>query len=229
MEKRLTIKEWEECDRPREKFAEKGSDGLTNTELLAILIGSGTKKQNAIEVARALLRQADGSLKALWQIPHKELMEENGIGYSKAITLCAVGELVKRTNAERAKEKTKIMNAADAADYMEETLKDLPHEECWVVFLNRGNKVIAKEKVTSGGLSSTVLDAKLIAKSAMSRLASGVILFHNHPGGDPHPSKADIHQTRKLKGALEGCDVKLMDHIIFSPDSYFSFANVGGI
>lgn len=229
MEKRLTIKQWEECDRPREKFAEKGSEGLTNTELLAIIIGSGTKNHNALEVSRALLNQVEGSLKSLWQIPYEELMKENGIGYSKAITLCAIGELVRRTNGEAAKEKQRVMNAADAVAVMGETLKNLSHEECWVLFLNRGNKVIAKEKITSGGVSSTILDAKLIAKSAMARLASGVILFHNHPGGDERPSKTDIYHTRKLKEALEGCDIKLMDHIIITPDSYYSFANVGGL
>ncbi len=227
MEKKLTIKQWEKSERPREKFIEKGAEGLTNTELIAIIIGSGRKNRNAIDIARELLGCCGNSLRSLWQKSYEDHMWEHGIGETKAISLAAIGELIKRTNSETPDRKERIFSATQAVEIMEPLLKDLKHEECWILHLNSGNKVLAKEKITSGGVNSTILDAKLIVKSAMSKLACAIILFHNHPGGDASPSTADMTQTKKLHEALRSCDIKLLDHIIITPDSYYSFANMG--
>lgn len=230
MEKRLTIKEWEESDRPREKFIEKGSDALTNTELLAIAIGSGTKNKNALEIARELLEESGNSLKTLWQSSYEEYMWEHaGIGEAKATLLAAIGELIKRTNCEIDIEHKGIFSAGEAVEIMGPFLKDLKREECWVLFLNSGNKIVGKERITSGGINSTIIDSKLIVKRAMAHLSSGIILFHNHPSGDPTPSKRDILNTGKLQKALSSCDIKLLDHIIIASTSYYSFANVGSL
>ena len=227
--KRLSIKEWSEEERPREKFMVNGGTYLSNTELLAIIIGSGSTKNNAIEIARTILRRYNNSLREIFKAPYEEFKLMDGIGVSKAVTLSAVGELVKRTMIERPIERDQIVSSKIAAEIMQPLLKDLTHEECWVLYLNMGNKILAKQRISSGGINSTVLDVKMIIKSAMVKLSSNIILYHNHPSGIPKPGNKDIEQTRKLQQALKNCDITLLDHIIIAGDQYFSFADNGTI
>lgn len=225
MNKKLTIKEWEKSDRPREKFIEKGGTALTNSELIAVLIGSGTKQKNAIEIGRELLNESGNSLRNLFSKSYDELIKCEGIGFSKGVHLAVVGEIIKRTQSEVKESAPQIYSPQNAVDIMAPLLKDLSHEECWALYLNRGNRVISKELITSGGISSTVMDVRIIIKKGLSKLASGIILFHNHPSGNPTPGKNDITQTKRLKEALKNCDIELIDHIIIAGDGYFSFAN----
>ena len=227
MREKLTITNWEAEERPREKFLSKGAASLSNAELLAILIRTGNRSDNAIELSRKILFKAGNSLCNLKKFTFEDYSSFNGMGLGKALPIMAAFELATRMELEKTPEKAPIYSSKDAADTMIPLLKDLPHEECWVMYLNTANRLIAKERVTSGGTNSTVVDIKMILKSAMNKLASSIILVHNHPSGSRHPGEHDKAQTKRLLTAAGSCDIELMDHIIIAGNNYFSFLDEG--
>lgn len=230
MKKNLTaIRNWEESQRPREKFLQRGPQALSTEELIAIIIGSGTKEKNAIELSREILQAADNNLGHLARFTFEEFSKFDGIGSCKAVSLMTVFELSRRYQIQQAPPLPQIYSSATAVQNISPLLKDLSHEECWIMYLNRSNRLIAKEKLSSGGLSSTVLDVKMVLKKAMGKLASSIILVHNHPSGNRTPGKDDIAQTRRLSDAAKLCDISLLDHIIIAGNSYFSFADDGSL
>ena len=213
-------------DRPREKMLEKGPGALSNAELLAIMIRTGTGKMNVVDVARTLLASAEGRLNALADMPMERLCSVNGIGRSKAVAVAAAFELGRRCMIELAvPDKVAVSSPKVVFRMMLPLLRGLDHEECWVIFLNRANYVLGKEKMSVGGLESTVVDVKAILRRALERKATGVILVHNHPSGSAMPGQADIRQTAILKKALQTCEVQLIDHVVVAEDSWYSFAD----
>lgn len=219
-----SIKTWEEEARPREKLMQQGAAALTNVELLAILIQSGTREKTAVDLARDLSATCDGRLDALSQQDLRRLTVLPGIGPAKATIIQACFELARRLAAEIPEEDLTIRTAETVARMMAPYLQRIQHEECWVLYLNRGSKLIGKERVSQGGLSSTVVDIKIIVKKAVDRLASGLIIIHNHPSGNPLPGEQDRVQTEALKKALAVFDICLVDHVIVSRKKYYSFS-----
>ena len=213
-------------DRPREKMVEKGPAALSNAELLAIMIRTGTGKMNVVEVARALLHSAEGRLNAIADMSLDKLCSVSGIGPGKAVTIAAAFELGRRSAAELIiAERISVSSPKVVFRMMLPLLRGLDHEECWVIFLNRANYVLGKERMSVGGLESTVVDVKSILRRALEKKASGVILVHNHPSGSAMPGQADIRQTGLLRKALQTCEIQLLDHVIVAEDSWYSFAD----
>lgn len=213
-------------DRPREKMLEKGPGALSNAELLAIMIRTGTGKMNVVDVARTLLSSAEGRLNAIADMPMERLCSVSGIGRSKAVTIAAAFELGRRCSMELVvPDKVAVSSPKVVFRMMLPFLRGLDHEECWVMFLNRANYVLGKERMSVGGLESTVVDVKAILRRALERKASGVILVHNHPSGSAMPGQADIRQTAVLKKALQTCEIQLVDHVVVAEDSWYSFAD----
>jgi DNA repair protein RadC len=223
----LTIKGWSPDDRPREKMTLKGTSALSDAELLAILIGTGTAKLSAVEVSKKALQQAGNNLNELARFTAKDLMKVKGIGVAKAITIMAAMELGRRRKDAEADEKPKIGSSKEAYEQLAGSMMDLPHEEFWVLLLNRAHRVIKKKRISEGGVSGTVADPKIIFKMALEELASGVIVAHNHPSGNLSASQSDIDLTRKLKEAGKFLEIQLLDHIIICGQKYFSFADEG--
>ena len=223
--KNLSIKQWAAEDRPREKLVLKGSGTLTDAELLAILISSGNQEETAVDVAKRILNTVNNNLHELGKLSLKDLQLNKGIGEAKAITIIAALELGRRRKLSDSVNKPQIQSAEDIFNEMLPILTDLPHEEFWVIFLNRSNKIIEKTKISQGGIAGTVIDIKIILKFALDKLASSIIICHNHPSGNKSPSNTDIEITRKLKNAAELIDIKLLDHIIIADKNYFSFAD----
>lgn len=213
-------------ERPIEKLLTLGPHGLSNAELIAILLKSGTEKHNAMDTARLLLDKSDGILSILSGFSVEKMTEIPGVGKKKAATISAAFELGRRFISEKSiAGKTAVTGPEVVYKMMLPLLKGLSHEECWLLFLNRANYVIGKEKLTSGGLSSTTIDNRMVIIRAMEKKASGLILIHNHPSGNPRPGAADLQQTEKLKNALSPVEISLMDHIIVCDESYFSFSD----
>ncbi|MGE0092183.1 MAG: JAB domain-containing protein [Bacteroidia bacterium] len=227
MKQRLSIKEWSKDERPREKLMEKGSENLSDSELLAIIISSGTKEESALDISRKLLEKCDNNLRELSRSTLAQLKTTRGLGPSKAISLLAVFEICKRIMITSGKEMPGIRSSEYAANVISPLLRDLSHEECWVLYLNRANKLISKERLSIGGISSTVVDVKIIVRNALEKLASSIILVHNHPSGNPSPGDNDKMQTKILKEAASLFDITLLDHLIIAGDGYFSFADDG--
>ncbi|MBX2897750.1 MAG: DNA repair protein RadC [Cyclobacteriaceae bacterium] len=225
--KPLNIREWSPEDRPREKLLLKGTSALSEAELVAILIGSGTTKTSAVELAKKVLLLGKNNLNELARLSVKDLMKIKGIGEAKAITIVAALELGRRRKAQDVEEKPKISSSKDAFELIQGDLMDLPHEEFWVLLLNRMHQVIKKKRISEGGVSGTVADPKIIYKLALEDLATGVIVAHNHPSGNLKPSQSDIDLTRKLKEAGKFLEVQLLDHLIIANRNYFSFADEG--
>ena len=225
--KTLKIKHWSPEDRPREKFLMKGPGALTDAELIAVLIGSGTGNFNALEISRKLVQQVDNNLAQLARLSLKDLMKVKGIGEAKSIAIAAALELGKRRKDEDIQEKPKIGSSKDAFQLLESDMMDLPHEEFWVLALNRAHKVIKKKKISEGGVSGTVVDPRIIFKMAIEELASGLIVAHNHPSGNLTASQSDIDLTRKLREAGKFLEVPLLDHLIICGKNYLSFADEG--
>lgn len=224
----LSIKEWALEDRPREKLLYKGLSSLSDAELLAILIGSGSAKESAVELSKKILRDCKNNLNALGKKTINDLKANyHGIGDAKAISIVASLELGRRRKLQEGEERSKITGSHDVYDLMEPLLGDLPHEEFWVLMLNRSNKVIGKNKVSQGGISGTVIDVRLILKSAIDHLASSIILCHNHPSGNKQPSEADNKITNKMSEAGRIMDIPVLDHIIVTDNAYFSYADEG--
>jgi DNA repair protein RadC len=220
-----SIKTWNEEERPREKLMLHGAGALTDTELLAILLGSGTRRQTAVDLARDLLAPGGGRLDALSRMDARQLTKTDGIGLAKATAVLATFELARRLAAELPEDELTIRTSETVARMMGPHLRDLPHEECWALYLNRGRKLIGKEKISIGGMGSTIMDIKIIVKKAVDRLASGLILVHNHPSGNPHPGEQDRKQTEALKQAAAVFDIELVDHVIIGKKKYFSFSD----
>jgi len=211
---------------PREKMIEKGASALSNAELLAILLRTGTGKMNVVEVARALLRSAGGKLNNIMSMPVETMCGTEGIGLSKAVTVAAAFELGRRCAVEPIIEKKdSITKPKDVYELMQPSMKGLDHEECWGLFLNRANYVISRECLSKGGIDSTVQDIKAIVRKALEKKAASVIIVHNHPSGNPFPGSSDIRETGRLKKGLETCGIDLTDHVIIAEDSFYSFAD----
>lgn len=225
--KKLSIKEWSVEDRPREKLLAKGISALGDAEILAILIGSGTKKETAVEVAKRILYSCNNNLAELGKQSIKDLCKVRGIGDARAITIIAALELGRRRSMVEPLERKRITASRDIIEIFQPLLADLPHEEFWIVLLNRSNKIIDKHRVSQGGMSGTVTDIRIIMKLALDGLASGIIAIHNHPSGNKFPSDADKSITDKLKTASATFDIQLLDHVIVTSGQCFSFTDEG--
>lgn len=205
---------------------ERGAVALSNAELLAILLRTGTGKKNVIEVAQTVLSRVDGELDALAGMSVDVLCETEGIGTSKAVTLVAAFELARRWFSEGGVTKRrKISSPEEVFRMMYPLLRDLESEECWVIYLNNANVCLGKERLSVGGTESTVLDSKVVLRKACEKKASGIILVHNHPSGNAYPSPADIARTRAIKNALKACEMSLIDHVVIGSSNYYSFAD----
>ncbi|MEZ4721229.1 MAG: DNA repair protein RadC [Flavobacteriales bacterium] len=224
---KLSIKAWAEDDRPREKMIQKGRDVLTNAELIGILIGSGTREESAIDIAKRILASVENDLNKLGELSLKDLMKFKGIGEARAINIASALELGRRRKSAESSEVKKITSSKDSFDVLYPYLADLNHEQFYALLLNRNNKVIEVVRISQGGVSGTVADTKLIFKAAIDRLASSIIVAHNHPSGNLKPSRADETLTSKLKQAGELVEVTVLDHLIIAGKSYFSFADEG--
>lgn len=223
----LRIKSWAPEDRPREKLLLKGTQALSDAELIAILIGTGTSTMSAVEVSRKILQHVNHHLHDLARLSIKDLIKIKGIGEAKAVTIVAALELGRRRKLTDAGDKPKISSSRDAFDHIVGDLIDLPHEEFWVLLLNRANRVMRKKRVSEGGVSGTVADPRIIFKMALEELASGIIVAHNHPSGNLTASQSDIDLTKKLKEAGKFLEIRLLDHLIICGQKYFSFADEG--
>lgn len=221
----VSVKNWAVEDRPREKLMMKGASALSDSELLAILIGSGTKEQSAVEVCKHILISADNDLNKLARYTVSDLTKTKGIGPAKAITIIAALELGRRRKNTGEKEIKKISSSRDAYQALYPCLSDLNHEEIWVLLLNRSNKIEKTMRISEGGISSTVLDVRKILREALNLRASGIILAHNHPTNNCLPSEQDLRITAKLKDAAKLMDINLLDHLILCGDRYYSFAD----
>ena len=223
----LPIAAWAEDDRPREKLIKLGRQQLTDAELIAILIAIGNEKENAVALSQRLLASVDNSLTRLGQLNLKELTKFKGIGQAKALTIIAALELGRRRREAQPPKRFRITGSHDAFEFLKTFLQDLPHEEFWVLFLNRANLVIKTELISKGGVAGTVVDAKIIFKSAFEHLANSIILCHNHPSGNAKPSDPDLQITKKLKEIGKLMEIPVLDHIIFCDNDYYSFADQG--
>lgn len=227
-----SIKNWAVDDRPREKLYTKGAASLSDSELLAILINTGTNtltgKKSAVDLAREVLRLGKGHLSELGKLSVNDLMTVPGIGHAKAITLAAALELGRRREAGGSvNKKTSIRDSKDIATFLQAKFKDLVHEEFAVVFLNRANKINHYEAISKGGITGTVADPRIILSKALEHKATSIVLCHNHPSGNLKPSKADEILTQKIKEAVKYFDIQVMDHIIVSDEGYYSFSDAG--
>ncbi len=223
----LSIKAWAEEDRPREKLLLKGKNALSDAELLAILLGSGSREESAVSLAQRILNSVENDLNALGKRSLSDLMQFKGIGEAKAITIAAALELGRRRQLTSVKDRPQIRSSRDGYKLLAPLLMDLPHEEFWVLLLNRANRVIGREQISIGGTSGTVVDAKVIFRKALEGQASALILVHNHPSGNLRPSQADIDITKKLRIGGKSLDISILDHLIISDRGYFSFADEG--
>ncbi len=227
MEQNFSIKHWAEDDKPREKLMLKGKNALSDAELIAILIGSGSRNESAVSLSKRILASVDNNLNALGKLSLKQLMEFKGIGEAKAITIAAALELGRRRRAEETLDLKKITSSKVVFEIMQPIIGELPHEEFWVLYLNNSNKVVYKSQLSKGGITGTVVDVRLIFKIALEQNATSIILTHNHPSGKLLASDADKEVTKKLKLAGEQLDVKVLDHIIITEKEYLSFQDEG--
>ncbi len=222
-----SIKNWNEKERPREKLIKHGAEALTDAELIAIIIRSGDRKRDAVMMARELLNENDGSLTQLINEPAEKLMRNSGIGITKAASIKAALELGKRAGMDVDEKHERIMSSDTVAGIFSPMLRHLKHEEFWAIFMDRSNRIIKKEKISSGGTFSTVVDIKIVAKKAVDLLSNSVIVVHNHPSGNMNPGDLDKNITKRLLSALEMFEIRLLDHIIIAGKGYFSFADSG--
>lgn len=221
------IKSWAEEDRPREKLMDKGRHVLTEAELIAILIGSGNKDETAVELSKRILASVGNNLNDLGKLSVQELCKFKGIGDAKAISIVAALELGRRRKETEIAKREKITASKDAFDIMKPLMLDLPHEEFWLLMLNRANLVIKKELISRGGVAGTVVDTKIIFKTAVENYANSIIICHNHPSGNLKPSEADIKITKNIKEAGKIMEIPLLDHLIVTESGFYSFADEG--
>ncbi len=214
-------------DQPREKLLDKGKESLTNSELLAILIGSGTRNMSAIKVAQNVMALSNNNLKSLGKLNSSELCKIAGIGKTKAITIIAAIELGRRRQLSDAIKLDQIKSSNDAYAYLHPSMSDLNHEEFWVLYLNRNNRVVASERISKGGVTGTIADIRIIFKRALELLSCSIIVAHNHPSGNLSPSKADLSITEKIEKSGSFLEIKLLDHLIITQNGYYSFSDEG--
>ncbi|WP_304038785.1 RadC family protein [Mesonia mobilis] len=226
-QKPFSIKNWAEGDRPREKLLQKGKMSLSDAELIAILIGSGSREESAVQLSKRILAASENKLNELGKFSVQQLTKFKGIGEAKAITIVAAMELGRRRRGEEAVRRKQITSADAVFEVMQPIIGDLGHEEFWILYLNNSNKILQKLQLSKGGMTGTLVDVRLAFKNALEVGATSVILAHNHPSGTLKPSEADKQLTRKLKLAGESLDIKVLDHLIVTQKSYFSFANEG--
>jgi DNA repair protein RadC len=221
------ISSWSENDKPREKLMLKGKNALSDAELIAILIGSGSRNESAVDLSKRILASLANNLNALGKQSLSQLMQFKGIGEAKAISIIAAMELGRRRRSEDAVELLKITSSKVIFELMQPIIGELPHEEFWIVLLNNSNKVISKSQLSKGGITGTIVDVRLVFKIALEMGATSLILCHNHPSGTLKPSDADIKITQKLKKAGESLEINVLDHLIVTENSYFSFVDEG--
>ena len=217
------INQWAEDDRPREKFLLKGKSSLSDSELLAILIGSGSRNESAVQLCQRILFASDNNLSTLGKMSIAQLIQFKGIGEAKAISIAAALELGRRRRIEEAVELKKITSSKAVFDIMQPIIGELPHEEFWVLYLNNSNKVIYKAQLSKGGITGTVVDIRIIFKIAFEQNATGLILSHNHPSGKLMASEADLKITKRIKEAGQTLEIQVLDHIIITENGYLSF------
>jgi len=225
--KHLTIKSLSEDDRPREKLASLGRHNLSDAELIAIVLGSGNKNETAVQLAQRMLSENQNNINQLAKLSLAELKKYKGVGEAKAVSIAAAFELGRRRTEGETTQKVKITSSSIAYKLLQKRLSDLPHEEFWVLILNRANQVIKEEYLSKGGISGTVVDIRLICKAAIENNASGIVIAHNHPSGQVIPSEDDKRITKKLSEALKTFEIGLLDHLIIGDQKYFSFADEG--
>ncbi len=223
----LSIKNWADDDKPREKLIKKGKSILSDAELIAILIGSGSRNESAVQLSQRILAAAHHNLNELGTLSLKQLMQFKGIGEAKAVTIAAALEIGRRRRSEEAQKILKISSSKNVFDLLQPIIGELQHEEFWIVFLNNSNTILQKEQLSKGGITGTLVDVRLVMKQALELGAVGLILAHNHPSGTLKPSAADISITKKLKQAAELLDIKVLDHLIVTQKDYYSFADKG--
>lgn len=221
------INQWAEDDRPREKLLLKGKNTLSDSELLAILIGSGSRNESAVQLCQRILKSVDANLNQLGKLTVSQLIQFKGIGEAKAVSIIAALELGRRRRLEDATVLTQITSSQIVFECMQPLIGELPHEEFWVLYLNNSNKVIHKAQISKGGITGTVVDSRIVFKIALEYYATSIILCHNHPSGKLLPSEADKQITKKIKIAGEAIDVKVLDHLIVTEKGYYSFQDEG--
>ena len=225
--KHITIKQWAEEDRPREKLMLKGRHALSDAELIAILIGSGTQEMSAVEIAKGILEAVGENLTELGRLTIHDLTKYRGVGPARAIAIAAALELGRRRNESIPSGKSMVKRSQDAFSIFKTIMADKPYEEFWILLLNRGNRLVRKECISEGGISGTVVDPKKIFKVALDYHATGIILGHNHPSGNTKPSESDIRITNKIVEAGKLLEVSVLDHIIVTDGDFFSFSDNG--
>lgn len=225
----LSIKNWAEDDRPREKLLNKGASVLSDAELLAIMIGSGSRNESAVQLCRKILKASHDNLNELARLSIDELCKFKGIGEAKAITISAALELGNRRKTNEVRERARITQSRDLFELFEPILLDLKHEEFWVALLNGANKVLDVKRLTQGGTRQTVVDIPMILKMSLEKSAPAIAVAHNHPSGQDNPSREDDAITQRIKKGCEAIDVRLLDHIIIAGGKYYSFADEGKI
>lgn len=223
----LPMRTWAVGERPREKVMNKGIRSVSDAELLAILLGSGTRQQSAVELAREILADSNNNLRELGRKSVNDLLRIRGVGPAKALSILAAAELGRRRAGLESNTRIPVKSSETVFSIFHPLMGDLEHEEFWLLMLNRANRVSGKYKISQGGLSGTVIDTRIILKKALDQLASSIIVCHNHPSGNRQPSEADIKITEKLLKAAEMLEIKLLDHVIIADKSYFSFADEG--
>jgi len=223
----LSIKNWSDDDKPREKLVQKGKSVLSSAELIAILIGSGSRNESAVELSKRILASVNNNLNDLGKLSVKQLTQFKGIGEAKAITIIAALEIGRRRRGEDVEEVNVITSSESAFEVLLPNLGELQHEEFWIVYLNNSNKILHKAQLSKGGITGTLVDVRLAMKQALEYGAVGLILAHNHPSGTLKPSAADKEITQKLKTAAQILDIKVLDHLIITQKDYFSFADKG--
>ncbi len=221
----FSIKDWSDDDKPREKLVQKGRAALSNAELIAILIGSGTKNETAVALSKKILSSANNNLNELGKVSIKQLMKFKGIGEAKAVSIAAAMEIGRRRQNEKALLKEQISESRAVFNLLQHLIADLPHEEFWIVYLNNSNKVIHKAQLSKGGITGTLVDIRLVMKQALEFGAVSLVLVHNHPSGTLKPSEADKKITKKLQKASEALDIRVLDHVIIAQNNYYSFAD----
>ncbi|TDE29222.1 DNA repair protein RadC [Flavobacterium ranwuense] len=221
------ITNWSEDDKPREKLMLKGKSVLSDAELIAILIGSGSRNESAVDLSKRILASVENNLNALGKLSISQLINFKGIGEAKAISIIAALELGRRRRAEDAVELMKVTSSKIIFEIMQPIIGELPHEEFWIIYLNNSNKVISKSQLSKGGITGTLVDVRIVFKTALEMGATGLILCHNHPSGTLIPSDADKQITRKLKLAGDSLEIKVLDHLIVTEKNYFSFVDEG--
>ncbi|WP_228852359.1 RadC family protein [Aegicerativicinus sediminis] len=224
-QKPFPISQWSLDDRPREKLLKRGKGALSDAELLAILIGSGSSKESAVMLCQRILSTVNSNLNELGKLSVQDLIKFKGIGEAKAIAIIAALEIGRRRRVEDALERKKITSSQSVFELMQPIIGELAHEEFWIIYLNNSNKVLNTEQLSKGGLTGTLVDVRLVMKTALQLSATGLILAHNHPSGTLKPSNADRDLTKKLQVASESLDIKILDHLIITQHAYFSFAD----